>query len=55
MSYPGDFAKSTPDKPAVISAVTGERISYAELNDRSAWPAAVRPGGGSRGTGRCPA
>ena len=35
MPYLGDFAASTPDKPAVISAVTGERISYAELNDRS--------------------
>lgn len=35
MSYLGDFAKSTPDKPAVISAATGEHVSYAELNDRS--------------------
>jgi long-chain acyl-CoA synthetase len=35
MSYLGDFAKSTPDKPAVISAATGEHISYAELNGRS--------------------
>jgi len=35
MPYLGDFAASTPDKPAVISAVTGEGISYAELNDRS--------------------
>jgi long-chain acyl-CoA synthetase len=35
MSYLGDFAKSTPGKPAVISAATGEHISYAELNDRS--------------------
>jgi len=35
MSYPGDFAKSTPDKPAVISAETDERVSYAELDDRS--------------------
>jgi acyl-CoA synthetase (AMP-forming)/AMP-acid ligase II len=35
MPYLGDFAKSTPDKPAVISAATGEQISYAELNDRS--------------------
>jgi len=35
MSYPGDFAKSTPDKAAIISATTGERVSYAELDDRS--------------------
>jgi long-chain acyl-CoA synthetase len=35
MSYLGDFAKSTPGKPAVISAATGEHVSYAELNDRS--------------------
>jgi acyl-CoA synthetase (AMP-forming)/AMP-acid ligase II len=35
MSYPGDFAKSTPDKTAVISATAGEQISYAELDDRS--------------------
>jgi long-chain acyl-CoA synthetase len=30
-----DFAQSTPDKPAVISAATGEQVSYAELEDRS--------------------
>jgi acyl-CoA synthetase (AMP-forming)/AMP-acid ligase II len=35
MPYLGDFAKSTPDKPAVISATAGEQVSYAELNDRS--------------------
>jgi long-chain acyl-CoA synthetase len=35
MSYLGDFAKSTPGKPAVISGAAGEHISYAELNDRS--------------------
>jgi long-chain acyl-CoA synthetase len=35
MPYLGDFAKSTPDKPSVIFAATGEQISYAELNDRS--------------------
>src|SRR6266567_9575907 len=39
MSYLGDFAKSTPGKPAVVSAATGEHISYAELNE-----AAVRAG-----------
>jgi long-chain acyl-CoA synthetase len=35
VSYLGDFAKTTPGKPAVISAGTGEHISYAELDDRS--------------------
>ena len=35
MPYLADFAKSTPGKPAVISAATGEQESYAELNDRS--------------------
>jgi fatty-acyl-CoA synthase len=29
--YPGDFAVSTPDKPAVIIAGTGESQSYQEL------------------------
>jgi long-chain acyl-CoA synthetase len=32
--YLGDFAKSTPGKPAVMSTA-GEQVSYAELNDRS--------------------
>jgi len=35
VGYPGDFAASTPDKLAVISAVTGEQVTYAELDDRS--------------------
>jgi long-chain acyl-CoA synthetase len=35
MTYPGVFAATTPDKPAVICADTGEQVSYAELNDRS--------------------
>jgi len=35
MPYPGAFAKSTPEKPAVIFGPTGEQVTYAELNDRS--------------------
>ena len=35
MSYPGAFAQSTPEKPAVIFGPTGEQVTYAELNDRS--------------------
>jgi long-chain acyl-CoA synthetase len=35
MPYLADFAKTTPGKPAVISAATGEQVSYAELDDRS--------------------
>ena len=33
--YPGHYAEVAPDRPAVIVASTGERLSYAELNDRS--------------------
>ena len=33
--YPGKWAKEFPDKPAIIHAVTGETITYAQLNDRS--------------------
>jgi long-chain acyl-CoA synthetase len=33
--YPGTFAASTPDKPAVIMADTGATLTYAELDERS--------------------
>ncbi len=33
--YPGKFAETTPDKPALIMAGSGERMTYRELNDRS--------------------
>jgi long-chain acyl-CoA synthetase len=33
--YPGHHASTTPDKPAVVSARTGEAITYAELDARS--------------------
>ncbi len=33
--YPGHWAKIFPDKPAMIHAGTGERVSYRSLNDRS--------------------
>jgi long-chain acyl-CoA synthetase len=33
--YPGAFAPTTPDKPAVIMG-SGEMITYKELDDRSA-------------------
>ncbi|MFV0524479.1 MAG: AMP-binding protein [Acidimicrobiales bacterium] len=48
--YPGTFAETTPDKPAVIMADTGEQLTYRELNDRSNrlaqlwWDAGLRPG-----------
>ncbi len=34
--YPGTWAATTPDKPAAIMASSGEAITYAELDDRSA-------------------
>lgn len=34
--FPGTFAASTPDKPAVIRPATGEHLTYAELEARSA-------------------
>ena len=34
-NYLGDFAVLTPDKPAVIDAATGERLSYRALDERS--------------------
>jgi fatty-acyl-CoA synthase len=33
--FPGAFAASTPDKPAVIAAGSGESITFAELEERS--------------------
>ncbi len=35
MSHPYIFAQSTPDKPAIIMAGSGETISYAQLDARS--------------------
>ena len=35
MSHPYLFAQSTPDKPAIIMAGSGETISYAQLDARS--------------------
>ena len=34
--YPGVFSAVTPDKPAAIMAGTGEQLTYAQLEDRSA-------------------
>ncbi len=48
--YPGTYAATTPDKPAVIMAGSGERVTYAELDERSArlaqlfWAAGLRRG-----------
>jgi len=33
--YPGTYSRTQPDKPAVIHATTGERVTYAELDARS--------------------
>ncbi|MGV0834501.1 acyl-CoA synthetase [Mycolicibacterium thermoresistibile] len=33
--YPGTYALTTPDKPAIILADTGETVTYAQLDDRS--------------------
>ena len=33
--YPGTHALTTPDKPAVIMAESGETVTYRELNDQS--------------------
>ena len=33
--YPGTFAQTTPDKPAVVMSGSGETITYRELDDRS--------------------
>ncbi|MEQ8485747.1 MAG: acyl-CoA synthetase [Pseudomonadales bacterium] len=48
--YPGKWAKEAPEKAAVIHAVTGEAISYAELDAGSnrlaqlMWADGLRPG-----------
>ena len=48
--YPGTHAARTPDKPAVIMAGSGERLTYRELDERSNrlaqlfWSAGLRPG-----------
>jgi long-chain acyl-CoA synthetase len=34
--YPGTFAATTPDKPAVIMGQSGEVVTYRELDERSA-------------------
>ncbi|MBV7707033.1 acyl-CoA synthetase [Nocardia nova] len=34
--YPGAYAQRTPDRPAVIMADTGETLTFAQLEDRSA-------------------
>ena len=31
--FPGDYAKTTPDKPAYIMAATGEVVTYQQLDD----------------------
>jgi fatty-acyl-CoA synthase len=36
VSYPGAIAATTPDKPAVIMAGSGEMLTYAQLEERSA-------------------
>ena len=33
--YPGTHAATTPDKPALVMADTGETVTYAELEERS--------------------
>ena len=33
--YPGTWAQSAPDKPALVMAGSGRRLTYAELDDRS--------------------
>ncbi len=33
--YPGDYAESTPDKPAIIMGSSGEVVSFAEINARA--------------------
>lgn len=48
--YPGHHAQTNPTKPAVISARTGEVVTYAELDARSnrlarlLWEQGLRPG-----------
>lgn len=48
MPYPGAHAATTPDKPAVVLAGSGETLTYAELEDRSTRLAAYLRGLGLR-------
>lgn len=48
--YPGTFAISAPDRPAVVDSARGDVVTYRELEDRSRrlaqlwWSLGVRPG-----------
>jgi len=48
--YPGKWAQEFPEKNAAINAVTGAKITFGELNDRSnqlaqlMWADGLRPG-----------
>ena len=48
--YPGKWGVETPDKAAIIQAVTGETVTHGELNERSnrlaqlLWARGLRPG-----------
>jgi fatty-acyl-CoA synthase len=48
--YPGYHAALHPEKPAVIMGTSGEQVTYAELDERSArlaqllWSEGLRPG-----------
>ena len=50
MTYPGAHALTTPDKPALIMAQSGDVVTYKELDDRSNqlaqlwWDAGLRTG-----------
>src|SRR4051794_15121534 len=33
--YPGTFAATTPDRPAVVMAASGEVVTYRQLDERS--------------------
>ena len=48
--YPGTWARTTPDKPALVIAETGQTTTYAELDERSLRMAHVlcRRGAGGR-------
>ncbi len=48
--YPGTWSQRFPDKPAVVHALTGETVTYRDLDDRSnrlaqlMWSRGIRPG-----------
>lgn len=46
--FPGTYVATTPDKPAVIMAASGESLSFAELDARSAQLAQYLHGAGLR-------